>query len=621
MLTLQEKLASLPAKPGVYIMKNDQDKIIYVGKAVSLKNRVRSYFQSPKNHSPKTRVMVSHIRDLEYIVTDSEVEALILECNLIKKHSPRYNVRLKDDKTYPYLKITLDEDYPRVLITRKVIKDGAKYYGPYTEVGAVNETMKLLKKIFPLRTCKKKVLSYNDRPCLNFHIKQCLAPCTGQVDKEDYRAIINRVCLFLEGRQDELVKKLEKEMHQAAEELKFERAAELRNHLLAIEKVVEKQKIVSEGGGDRDIIAIARGFNEVCAMVFFVRRGKLLGREHHFLQGTDEMDRSEVMTAFVKQFYSGVDFIPSEIFLQEPLVEEEVISQWLIQKKGRSVHFSVPQRGEKLKLVEMVAKNALMTLELQSAKWQKEKDMTGGALLELKDYLSLEELPYRIECYDISNTQGTESVASMVVFEGGKPKNTEYRRFKIKTVEGPNDFASMQEVIGRRFKRALEEKKALEQEGLEYDKTKFVTLPDLIIIDGGKGQLSSAREVMNSLGFGYIATFGLAKQEELLFQEGNPNPIVLPRNSQALYLVQRVRNEAHRFAITYHRKLRGQRNVRSLLDDIPGIGEKRKKALLTHFQSLEDLRSATVEAIADVPGMNMAVANTLHQILNNKKDF
>lgn len=618
-MTIQEKLATLPAKPGVYIMKNEQGKIIYVGKAISLKNRVRSYFQSAKNQLPKVKVMVSNIRDFEYIVTDSEVEALILECNLIKKHEPRYNVRLKDDKSYPYLKITINEEYPRVLITRRVIKDGAKYYGPYTVVGAVNETVKLLKKIFPLRTCNKKVLNYGHRACLNYHIKQCLAPCTGNVDKAEYAKMIKQVCLFLEGRQDELIKEIARKMQLAAEELQFEQAAELRNQMQALQKVVEKQKIVSAGGNDQDVIALARGINETCAMVFFVRRGKLIGREHYFLKGTDDMSRSEVMTAFVKQYYSQVSFVAKEILLQEPLAEHEVIEEWLGSKKGQKVNLQVPQKGAKHNLVAMVAKNAIMVMELQSSKLQREKDMTEGALLELKEYLGLDELPYRIECYDISNTQGTESVASMVVFEGGKPKNSEYRRFKIKTVEGPNDFASIQEVIGRRFSRAAQERKELTLAGVEIDKLKFAVLPDLVIIDGGKGQLSAARESMHRTGFSSIATYGLAKEEELLFKEGYSDPIVLPRNSQALYLIQRVRDEAHRFAITYHRKLRGQRNLKSILDDIAGIGEIRKKSLLTHFKTLDELRQATIAELAAAPDMNKAVAenvyNNLHQII------
>lgn len=663
--SLEEKLKSLPEQPGVYLMKDAEGKVIYVGKAVILKNRVRSYFQNSAGHSPKVRAMVAKIADLEYILTDSEVEALILECNLIKKHHPNYNIMLRDDKQYPYLKVTINEEFPRVMITRNVRRDQAKYYGPFTSSGAVQETLKLLKKLFPLRTCKKAVLVPNGRPCLNHHIKRCMAPCAGLVSKEVYAGMVREICLFLEGRQDTLIKELEKKMQEAAEAMEFERAAVLRDQINALNKVVERQKIVAPDHQDRDIIAMARGIDEVCVVVFFVRCGKLNGRQPYFLEGADDLRRSEVITAFVKQYYSQVEFIPAEVLLGESLEEAEVISAWLREKRGGKVVVQTPKRGTKKELVEMAAKNALQELEQRSAQLVREKERTEGAVLELQKYLGLEVPPWRMECYDISNTQGTESVGSMVVFEGGKPSNKLYRRFRIKTVEGPNDFASMQEVLGRRFKRAAavqavgpadqqvtvpdqgqtpERTSAPEQVSEQTSAPQQVseqtsapeqtseitsapqqtsvlgpwTLPDLIIIDGGKGQLSAAREVMHSLGFSGVPTFGLAKEEELLFTEGRSEPIILPRGSKALYLVQRIRDEAHRFALEYHRSLRGKRNLHSVLEDIPGIGSKRKQALYKHFGSLAKIRNASPEELAAVPGMTMTSAREVWEFFQSE---
>ena len=603
---LDQKLKLLPDKPGVYLMQGEGGKVIYVGKAISLKNRVRSYFQNTAGHTAKVKAMVARIVDLEYIITDSEVEALILECNLIKRYRPNYNVRLRDDKHYPYLKVTVNEVFPRVLITRSIKKDGARYYGPFTSSGAVQETLKLLKKLFPLRSCKRQNLATGARPCLNHHIKRCLAPCAGIIEKEHYANLVKEVCLFLEGRHETLIKTMEQQMLQAAEEMQFERAAEIRDQIKALEKVAERQKIVSSDLADQDVIAMARGFDEVCVMVFFIRSGKLLGREPHFLQGTDDLSRSEVITAFVKQYYSQVEFIPKEILLDEEAGEGDIITQWLKQKRGGKVTIHVPRRGAKKELVDMVAKNALQELEQHNAQLQQEKAMTEGAVLELQQYLKLSNPPWRMECYDISNTQGTESVGSMVVFEGGKPKNQDYRRFKIKTVEGPNDFASMQEVLGRRFKRAAAQLNS-----------KW-TLPDLVIIDGGKGQLGAAREIMKELGFGHIPTFGLAKEEEHLFTEGNPDPIILPRGSKPLYLIQRIRDEAHRFALTYHRNLRTKRNLRSVLEDIPGIGSKRKQALYKHFGSLAKIRAASVEELAAAPGMTKTAAREVWEFFQSE---
>lgn len=612
-MELAEKLKRLPDNPGVYLMKNGSGDIIYVGKAVSLKNRVRSYFQSSRNHSPKVVSLVSQISDFEYILTDSEVEALILECNLIKKHRPRYNVRLVDDKTYPYLKVTVDEVFPRIYMTRKVIRDGSKYYGPYTDVGALRETMNLLKRIFPLRTCKQKSVKNQERPCLNFHIKRCLAPCAGKVEEAVYKEMITSICLFLEGRQEDLVKSLTKQMEEAAENLEFERAAGIRDQIKALEKVVEKQKIVLADLNDQDVITLAREGELACVVVFFIRGGKLMGREHFILEETAELSEAEILTTFVKQYYIEAQYVPKEIVLPEDLTEAEVIAVWLEQKRGSKVFLRVPKRGEKAKLVEMAAKNAAEELAQHRAQEEQARLRIQGALMGLKTYLELKATPRRIECYDISNIQGTETVASMVVFVDGKPRNDLYRRFKIKTVEGPNDFASMQEVIDRRFSRAVKEKKDIEEGKLEQAKAKFAELPNLVIIDGGKGQLNAAREIMRGLGFAAVETFGLAKENEWLFAEGNPDPIILPRNSESLYMVQRIRDEAHRFAITYHRNLRGKKSLKSILDDIPGVGAKRRKALLEHFRTIAKLRSATADEISQVPGVPYNVAEAIYE--------
>lgn len=609
---LQDKLNALPSKPGVYLMKNDAGEIIYVGKAVSLKNRVKSYFQNKKHDSAKTRALVKNIADLEYIITDNELEALILECNLIKEHRPKYNISLKDDKTYPYLKITTEE-FPRVIVTRKVYKDGAKYYGPYTSATSLRETVELLKKLFPFRSCNQKVFT-NDRPCLNAHIKRCLAPCVGRITREQYGEIIKQVELFLEGKQEHLIIRLEKEMDQAALNLEFEEAARLRDQINSIKQIIEKQKIVSGGNEDQDVMAMARGFNETCVQVFFIRGGKLIGRENYFLKGTDDMERSEVLEAFIKQYYIQQDFIPREILVETELSEAKVLEEWLSEKKGHRVYIKVPQKGERKELLDLVAKNALEAMEKADLEKQHKKAMTEGAVMELQKELALPKPPLRIECFDISNTQGTESVASMVVFEGGKPKKDQYRRFRIKTVEGPNDFASMYEVITRRFRNAREEKNS---EG----KGKFSFLPDLVIIDGGKGQLQYARKAMQEQGYDYIPTFGLAEQEEWLFAEGEADPIILPRSSKALFLLQRVRDEAHRFAITYHRSLRGKRNLASILDDIPGIGEKRKKNLLQHFGTFKKIRKASVEELQEVEGINQKVAEAVYDYLHTHQDL
>jgi len=616
-MQLEEKLKHIPAKPGVYLYRDSAGKILYVGKAVSLKNRVRSYFQPGAQLPPKTRVLVDKVADLDYIVTDSEVEALILEQNLIKEHRPRYNVLLKDDKSYPYLKVTLGDDYPRVMITRRHVKDGSRYFGPYTRVGAVNETLRLLKKLFPFRSCRKKEPEKRERPCLNYHIQRCLGPCCGLVDREKYRAMIREVCLFLEGRQEDLVRQLTARMEEAAERLDFEQAARLRDQIRAVGEVIEKQKIISGGFEDQDVAALAETFDEACVMLFLIRGGKLIGSEHFMLEGTEGLSRSEIITAFVKQYYNDAGFIPGEILLSEDIGEEKpVIEAWLSDMRGAKVVLKTPRRGEKKKLVEMAARNALLALERARLEKGVERDEIAGALADLARGLGLEQPPRRLECYDVSNTQGAESVASMVVFEEGKPARDQYRRFKIRTVEGPDDFASLQEVLRRRFTRALEERELMKTGQLSSREARFHLLPDLVIIDGGKGQLSAARQVMRELGFDRIPTFGLAKEEEQLFAEGRPDPIILPAGSRALHLLQRLRDEAHRFALSYHRKLRGKAGLKSLLEEVEGIGEVRRRELLKAFGSLAEIEKASLEELAAVKGMNKKAARAVYDFFH-----
>ena len=662
-MNLEEKLQRVPDKPGVYLMRDAAGDVIYVGKAASLKNRVRSYFRSLKNQSPKTQSLVKHIDDFEYIVTDTEVEALILEFNLIKKYDPKYNVMFRDDKSYPYLKVTLNEKFPRLEITRNMRKDGARYFGPYTSVGALNETIRLLRRLFPLRTCRNSAFEQRKRACLNAHIKRCYAPCVDQISPEKYREMVREVILFMEGKQGDLVARLQERMEKAASELDFERAAKLRDQIQAVEAVLEKQKIDSAGNEDQDVIAMARGINQVCLEVFYVRKGKLMGREHFFLERTDDLSREEVMSAFLKQYYNRAAEIPPVILLGDEAEDREVIQTWLSQVKGRKVILHVPKRGEKLRLVEMVAANALVELQEHEEDMRRKSMRAEAALLELQEYLKLDKLPLRIECYDISNISGTDAVGSMVVFENGEPKRGDYRRFKIKTVTGPDDFASLDEVLSRRFKRrrnagndprnesvkdsanalgaatasaavpanaprSTDASAAVPGEKPKSDygsvsgsgDSSFGKLPDLVIIDGGKGQLSAAREVMAELGVGGIPTFGLAKQQEELFVEGSPNPIILPRNSQGLYLLQRIRDEAHRFAISYHRGLRDKKLQESILDQVPGIGPKRKRALLKEFGSVKGIRKASLEELAQVEGMTMSAAQKLQEFIGDSHE-
>jgi len=586
------QVALLPDKPGVYLMRDQVGKIIYVGKAINLKNRVRSYFQL-RGLSPKTEALVARIQTFETIVTASEMEALILECNLIKKHRPRYNISLRDDKSYPFVKVTWNEEYPRVYATRRVEKDGAKYYGPYASAGAMHETLALLKRLFPLRSCRSMD---SRRPCLEFHINRCMAPCAGLIDAATYREMVQTVCLFLEGRSTDVEKDLKRRMLSASDEMKFELAGRLRDQLAAVRQVTEKQNIVT-GAGDQDILGLARLGAQSCVQVFFVRSGKMVGRDRFILSGGDAESDGEILAAFVKQYYSESSFIPREILTPVVLPETELLSAWLSERKAgaSAVHLLTPQRGTKSELVQLAGENAAEALRQRS---EREAALTGkrsAALQELADKLQLGTLPRRIECFDISHIQGAETVASMVVLTDGEPDKSEYRRFKLKTVEGsPDDFASMQEVTLRRYREAKE------------------PLPDLIVIDGGKGQLSSALEVIRGVGLADIPVIGLAKEFEHIFRENISEPLVLPRHSEALRMVQQIRDEAHRFAVTYHRKLRAKRNLVSVLDHVRGIGAKRRQALWKHFGTIERIRTASAEELAAAPGMNLPAAQAVY---------
>ena len=592
---LIEKLSHLPDKPGVYLMKDDQGRIIYVGKAVLLTNRVRSYFQSSRNHSPKVLAMVARIVDLEYIVTGSEIEALILECNLIKKHRPKYNIRLRDDKTYPYIKVTTNEEFPLMYSTRRVQKDGARYFGPYTNAGAVHEVIKLMRKLFPLRTCR---IMNAERPCLEYHIKRCLAPCAGLVDRDTYGGMIKEVCLLLEGRNDAVVRSLRQRMAVAAEKLQFEQAAKLRDQLAAVKQVAEKQNIVS-GAGDQDAIGLARSALGTCVQVFFIRNGKMVGRDHFLLSGSEQEEDEAALTAFIKQYYSQAVFVPKEVLLPFLIGEQDLLSDWLSQLKGSRVAVETPQRGTKKNIVAMANENAGIVLSEQESSIKAPSAQTVEAMADLGRYLGLEDAPERMECFDISHIQGAETVASMVVFEGGMPKKEDYRRYKLQTVEGkPDDFKSMQEVVGRRYGNLGQ------------------PVPNLIIIDGGKGQLSSALEIIRGAGL-QVPVIGLAKEFEHIFQEGSSDPLILPRHSQALYLIQRIRDEAHRFAVTYHRKLRSKRNMTSVLDHVVGIGATRRKALWDAFSSLAKMKAATVEELAAVPTMTLPAAQAVYDFFRS----
>lgn len=590
--SIKNALAVLPDKPGVYLMHDAEGKVIYVGKAVVLKNRVRSYFRNLASHTPKVKAMVAKIAEIETIVTSSEVEALILECNLIKKYRPRYNISLKDDKTYPYLKVTMQENFPRLYMTRRLQRDGAKYYGPYADAGAMHATVKLLRTMFPLRTCRKM---NPDRPCLNYHIKRCLAPCAGYVSRDEYGKMIKSVCMVLDGRTTELERDLKQRMQEAAENYAFEEAARLRDQLQAVERLNESQKAVTNNGGDMDVIGFGQDMTGNCLQIFFVRKGKLIGRDNFFLQDGSEAPQ-EVLTAFIKQYYNEATFIPREIVLpQLPEAEEQqLIELWLREKAERRVELLTPQRGIKRELLQLANDNALKLLAERLRKGSLSLKNDEQAAEELQQALGLEHSLERMDCFDISHTQGSETVASMVVFRNGSISKKDYRKYKIVSAEGkPDDFKSMQEVVYRRYK--------------DYE-----DLPNLVVIDGGKGQLSSALEVIRGLGLADLPVVGLAKREEEIFLPHQSTSILLDRDSAALHLIQRIRDEAHRFAITFHRKLRGKRNLVSVLDHVEGIGPKRRQALWKTFKTLEAMKAASVEELAAVEGMNGAVAQTLY---------
>ena len=598
---IEKKLRRLPKSPGVYLMRDGAGQVLYVGKAKNLKNRVMSYFRD-KVDRPKTAVMVSQVRDLEWIVTDSETEALVLECNLIKEHRPKYNIRLVDDKHYPYIKVTVQEDYPRVQIVRRRGTDGSRYFGPYTSAGAMHDALAIIRDLFSLRTCGNQKFKNRKRPCLNHQIKRCEAPCMGRVSKEEYAKQVQEVILLLEGNTRELIRMLTAEMKGAAESLAFEKAGRIRDQIKALKSISEKQKVIMEKKEDQDVVALHAGEDKAVVQQFFVRGGKVVGRETFEMDNSGGQEDAEVMSAFLKQYYLTGKEIPARILLDVLPEDQEALEDWLREKRGKKVELFRPQRGEARRLVHMVKENAKLTY-LEESLQKKKKELSGAALAELGQALSLDAPPHRIECYDISNIQGANIVASMVVFLDGKAATGEYRRFIIRSVEGPNDFASMQEVLSRRFQGAKEEKPG-------FEKT-----PDLVIIDGGKGQLSAARAIMKDNGFGAIPTFGLAKKEELLFQEGESEPIVLDRDSEALYLVQRIRDEAHRFAITFHREKRDKRTVTSILDSVPGIGPKRKKMLLTTFGSVRGVRRASAKDIADTLHVSLKKAEEIKEFI------
>jgi excinuclease ABC subunit C len=597
---LSKRLSALPTGPGIYQLKDDAGTILYVGKAVVLRNRVRSYFQSLRGKDPKTRELMRHVTDFEFIRTDSAAEALILENELIKRLQPKYNVMLKDSKTYPYLKIT-NEEWPRIISTRRIVQDGGRYFGPYTSAGSAYKALNLLNRLFPYRKCEKKITGH-DEVCLYYHIKQCLAPCISETTHEDYMQAIENAALFLNGRGDEILRPLEEEMQQAADAWNFERAAEVRDRIDAVKHVLQRQKVVSADSTNADVVAVAQGpGGDAGVQVSFLRNGKLLGSEFFPMSARIEDEPAELISGFVSQFYAEAALIPARLILQHalPAADEDVITEWLREKRGGKVEIVVPQRGQRRALVEMVAKSANDNLEQNRVKFLSDEMRMTAALDELSDALDLPRLPRRIECFDISHIQGTNKVASMVVFEDGRPAKKEYRRFNIRTVEGSDDFASMHEVIKRRFKRAAERDE--ETEG------KWTTLPDFVIIDGGKGQLNAALAAMEETGLN-VPMAGLAKENEELFLPGQPIPVILPRDSQALYLVQRVRDEAHRFAVTFHRQKRSKQTFTSSLDNIPGIGPKKKKALMKQFGSVSAIREASEEELIMVDGINATLA-------------
>ncbi|MEN6478640.1 MAG: excinuclease ABC subunit UvrC [Anaerolineales bacterium] len=609
---LRAKLAGLPDKPGVYLMHDANGKVIYVGKAIVLRNRVRSYFHSAAQEVDRTRRLVGDIADLEWIVTESELEALVLENELIKRYQPRYNVRLKDDKRYPYIKVSTQEDFPRIYTVRRMMPDGARYFGPFTYSHAVYQTLDVLRRLFPYRTCNRVITGQDPRPCLYYHIKRCTGPCIGAIDRTAYRANIERACLFLEGRQEQIIAEMDQEMAQASATLDFERAAILRDQLAAIRHVVEGQRIISEDLDDHDLVGLARDNGQSCVQVFFVRGGKLIGREYYVLQGAGDETDSEVLTSFLQQFYDNASTVPPEVLVPTDLDDAAVLQEWLQSKRGAQVLIQVPRQGARQQLLAMAMENAAETLTRLRAEWQADTNKHVQALAELQEALNLPEPPSRIECYDISTLQGTFNTGSMVVFVQGVPSKRDYRKFRIKTVEGADDYASMVEMIERRFKRIAEEDVLSAVTGKE---NRWAIMPDLIILDGGKGQLNAVRAAMQRLGVDHIPTVGLAKQEEELFLPGRSESLLLPRGSQGLFLIQRIRDEAHRFTISYNRQLRQAAGVKSILDEIPGIGPSRRTALLKAFKSIDGIRQATLDELAAVPGMTRASAAAVFEYL------
>ncbi|ELC8425595.1 excinuclease ABC subunit UvrC [Clostridium perfringens] len=620
MFDFQHQLKILPDKPGVYIMKNSLGEVIYVGKAKVLKNRVRQYFQNSKNHSEKVRAMVKNIAEFEYIVTDSEMEALILECNLIKKYSPRYNIALKDDKFYPFIKITTNEDFPRVYVTRNFAKDGNRYFGPYTNGTAVYEVMGLIKKLFPLRTCKKAIVEGGEptRACLNYHINLCKAPCAGYVSKAEYWEMIDEIINILNGTDTSIIKKLKLEMEKAAEELEFEKAAKIRDRILAIELISEKQKMFTVKEGDEDFIDLYTDEKDGCVQVFFVREGKVTGREHFMIENISDDPVKEVISSFIASFYGGTAQIPKTIYVPEEIEDQELIEKFLTEKRGSKVWIKVPKKGDKKNLLDMVRNNAKIMLDQFKEKMVEEKELNKSALTELADVLGLDALPVRIEAYDISNIQGVDSVGTMVVFENGKAKNSDYRRFKIKSVKGPNDYESMREILSRRFSHGLEEVNKIKERNLEYSKGKFCIFPDLIMMDGGKGQVNIALEVLKDFGI-EIPVCGLVKDDKhrtrgIIF---NNEEILIRRGSGLMNLITRVQDEVHRYAITYHRSLRDKRTLHSILEDIPRIGEKRRRNLLMKFGSIDNIKKASMEELLDTPGIDKRAAESIKQYFSS----
>lgn len=612
MFDIQEELKKLPGKPGVYLMHDEKDEIIYVGKAISLKNRVRQYFQASRSKGVKIDQMVTHIRRFEYIVTDSELEALVLECNLIKEYHPKYNTMLMDDKTYPFIKVTVDEPFPRIMMARRMVKDKAKYFGPYTSAGAVKDTIELIRKLYKVRSCNRKLPrdTGKDRPCLNYHIHQCDAPCQGYVSQEEYRRSIDEVLRFLNGNFDSILRELEKKMLQASEEMEFEKAIEYRELLGSVKKIAQKQKITDTAGNDRDIMAVAADQNDAVVQVFFIRGGRLIGRDHFYLKIMEGELPGEILSSFIKQFYAGTPYIPSELMLPLEVEDIEVLEEWLSQKRGHKVQIKIPKKGTKEKLVELAARNATLVLQTDRERLKREEGRTIGAVKEIAKLLGLENI-VRMEAYDISNISGFASVGSMVVYEKGRPKRNDYRKFKIKSVQGPDDYASMDEVLTRRFRHGLEEKKENKEAG------GFTVFPDLILMDGGKGQVNIALQVLDKLHLD-IPVCGMVKDDNhrtrgLYF---NNMEIPIDRNSEGFKLITRIQDEAHRFAIEFHRKLRSKEQVHSVLDDIPGVGPARRKDLMKHFASLDEIRKATVEELKKLPSMNEKSAEEVYKFFH-----